>query len=159
MNWFNINKLEEDISNDNLSEKDGFNYLLAYFILSTIAIVGGNDEMSWRVQLLDIVIQIIIIIWAFNAIYNINLEIDGKDFFRRFFAISWVIGMRAVVVLLILFVIARIILRTLSENSSTLSFESNPIFDYILVIFFSLFSIIVSLLIMKSFRNLKPKTQ
>jgi len=158
MIWFNIKKLEEDISNDNLSEKDGFNYVLAYFILTTISVVGGYNEMSGWIRLLGAAIYVIITIWGLNASYNINLEIDGKDFFKRFFAISWVIVMRVLVAILILSVIGGIAMGILSENSSNLSLESNPMGGYIQVIFTSLVSIIVYLLIMKSFRKLKPKT-
>ena len=157
MIWFNIKRLEEDISNDNLSEKDGFNYVLAYFILLTVSAVGGvYNEMSGWMRLLGVTIQIIIMIWALNAIYKINLEIDGKDFFKRFFAINWVIGMRILLALVILAVIGGIAMGILYERGS--SPLSEPMGGYIQVIFGSLVSIIVYLLIMKSFRKLKPKT-
>lgn len=158
MIWFNIKKLEEDISNDQLSEKDGFNYVLAYFILSAISFVGGYNDMSGPIRLLGAAIFVLITIWALNAIYKINLEIDGKDFFKRFFAINWVIGMRVLVATLILFVIGWIVIAILSENSDKLSLESNPMVGFVQIIFASLFSIIIYLLIMNSFRKLKPKT-
>ena len=161
MIWFNIKKLEEDISNDNLSEKDGFNYVLAYvlasFILSTILAVVRFNEMSGGLRLLGTALYGIITIWGLNAIYKINLEIDGKDIVKRFIAINWVIGMRVLVVLLILAVIGGIAMGILSINRSNL--ESNPMAGYILVIFTSLVTIILYLLIMKSFRKLKPKTE
>ena len=156
MIWFNIKKLKEEISNDNLSEKDGFNYVLAYFILSTISAVGGYNEMTAGIRLLGAALYVIITIWGLNAIYKINLEIDGKDFFKRFFAINWVIGMRILVVLLILSVIGGIGMGILYERSS--SPLSEPMPGYLLVIFTSLVSIILYLLIMKSFRKLKPKS-
>jgi len=161
MIWFNIKKLEEDISNDNLSEKDGFNYVLAYvlasFILSTILAVVRFNEMSGGLRLLGTALYGIITIWGLKAIYKINLEIDGKDIVKRFIAINWVIGMRVLVVLLILAVIGGIAMGILSTNRSNL--ESNPMAGYILVIFTSLVTIILYLLIMKSFRKLKPKTE
>jgi len=160
MIWFNIKKLEEDISNDNLSEKDDFNYVLAYvlasFILSTILAVL-RYEMFGGLRLLGTALYGIITIWGLNAIYKINLEIDGKDIVKRFIAINWVIGMRVLVVLLILAVIGGIAMGILSINRSNL--ESNPMAGYILVIFTSLVTIILYLLIMKSFRKLKPKTE
>ena len=161
MIWFNIKKLEEDISNDNLSEKDGFNYVLAYvlasFILSTILAVVRFNEMSGGLRLLGTALYGIITIWGLKAIYKINLEIDGKDIVKRFFAINWVIGMRVLVALLILALIGGIAMGILSTNRSNL--ESNPMAGYILVIFTSLVTIILYLLIMKSFRKLKPKTE
>lgn len=160
MIWFNIKKLEEDISNDNLSKKDDFNYVLAYvlasFILSTILAVL-RYEMFGGIRLLGTALYGIITIWGLNAIYKINLEIDGKDIVKRFIAINWVIGMRVLVVLLILAVIGGIAMGILSINRSNL--ESNPMAGYILVIFTSLVTIILYLLIMKSFRKLKPKTE
>jgi len=161
MIWFNIKKLEEDISDDNLSEKDGFNYVLAYvlasFILSTILAVVRFNEMSGGLRLLGTALYGIITIWGLKAIYKINLEIDGKDIVKRFFAINWVIGMRVLVALLILALIGGIAMGILSTNRSNL--ESNPMAGYILVIFTSLVMIILYLLIMKSFRKLKPKTE
>ena len=50
MIWLNIEKLEEDISNDKLSEKDGFNYVLAYFIATTISVMIGSDNMSGSIR-------------------------------------------------------------------------------------------------------------
>ena len=41
MIWLDIRKLEDKISQNELSDKDGFNYVLAFFILSALTIDSG----------------------------------------------------------------------------------------------------------------------
>ena len=158
MIWLNIEKLEENISNDKLSNKDGFNYVLAYFILSAISFAVGYGDMSGSIRFIGAMINVVITIWGLNAIYKINLDIDGKDFFKRFFSIFWVIGMRVLVAALVISIFAGILIAILLDNGSNLSSGTNPMIGFVQVIFTSLYSIIVFLM-MNSFRKLNPKAK
>lgn len=88
MIWLDIKKLENKISVNELSDKDGFNYVLAYFILSAIIMATISNDSNALIKLLTCLIAVVINIWGLNAIYDANNEIDGRDFFKRYFAIS-----------------------------------------------------------------------
>ena len=159
MIWFNIKELENKISNNELSDKDGFNYVLAFFILSTIGYSISSDNTNGWFKLATCVISVLINIWGLRTIYNVNNEMDGKDFFKRFFAINWVIGFRLFIITIIVSIIFGIIVGILSVKSNTNYLEPNPIKDLFIMIFISMFSVICYLLIINSFRRLKLKTE
>jgi hypothetical protein len=159
MIWFNIKELENKISNDDLSDKDGFNYLLAFFILSTIGYsIASNNTTGW-ITFSGCIISILINIWGLKTIYEANKLIDGKDFFKRFFAIYWVIGFRLFLLTLPVYIIAGIFIAISSIKSGLNRLETNPIRDFVILIFVSLFSVICYLLIVNSVQRLKPKTK
>lgn len=119
MIWLDIKKLEEKISKNELSEKDGFQYVLAFFILSALSMdISSQGEELW-IRVLKCLLLVVVNIWGLNAAYKANTEIDGKDFSKRFFAISWVIGMRLLLGLLILVLILGIILGIIAIMNNT----------------------------------------
>ena len=84
MIWLDISNLEDKISKNELSDKDGFNYVLAYFILSALTMnIGSRNSNEW-IDLLNCFLSVLIAIWGLSAAYKANNEIDGKDFFKRF---------------------------------------------------------------------------
>lgn len=160
MIWFNISKLEEKISRNELSDKDGFNYVLAYFIVSVLTMsVSSQNENAWF-KLLNCFLLVLITIWGLNAAYKANNEIDGKDFFKRFFAINWVIGMRMILAVFILSFLLGVIIAVISLASVGGNLmDKKPFDDFIMSIFISLFEVIYYLLIINSIRRLKPITE
>lgn len=160
MIWFNIRKLEEKISNNELTDKDGFNYLLAFFIsISLIFTEIGSDNNVFWIKLLDLFLPIIVTIWGLHTAYNANIKIDGKDFFKRFFAINWVITMRMLGFVLIFLLISEII-----NGSASLSFreglhDKSQFLDIIGLVFTTIFEVVFYLLIINSFRKIKPKKE
>jgi hypothetical protein len=159
MIWFNIRKLEDKISKNELSDKDGFNYVLAYFILSVFAMSLGTHDKSVWIKLLHFVLLATITIWGLTAAYKANDEIDGKDFFKRFFAINWVIGMRMLFALVILIFIVGIVMAIISRVSGGNYVDNSPIKDFITLISVSLFEVIYYLLVINSIRRLKPVSE
>lgn len=158
MIWFNIKELEYKISNDDLSDKDGFNYLLAFFILSTIGYsIASNNTNGW-ITFLGCIISVLINIWGLKTIYEANKLVDGKDFFKRFFAFYWVIGFRLFLLTIPVFIIAGIVFSISSLKTGLPQMESNPIMDVVTLIFVSLFSVICYLLMINSIQRLRPKT-
>ena len=158
MIWYNISELESKISKNELTDKDGFNYLLAHFILSALTIgIGNTNEIVW-INLLNSSLMALITIWGLNSVYKANNEIDGKDFFKRLFAINWVISMR---LLSILFTLAFFmgILSVLFATKDGNFVDNKLIKDLIKTAFVSLFGIIYYFMVIGSFRRLKPITE
>jgi TRAP-type uncharacterized transport system fused permease subunit len=157
MIWFDIKNLENKIINNELSDKDGFNYVLAFFILSVIVLSFiTNDSSAWF-KLTECIIAILINIWGLKTVYEVNNEIDGKDFLKRFFAINWVIGMRLIVISIILAVIAGIVIGIFSVTNGMIINDTNPDKDILGLIFTAIFSIICYLLMINSFHRLRKK--
>jgi len=151
MIWFDISKLEDKISRNELSDKDGYNYVLAFFILSVLAMsISSQDGNAW-IKLSNCFLLVLITIWGLDGAYKANTEIDGKDFFKRFFAINWVIGMRMLVVAFLFGIVLAIISLAVDTPAG-----KGPIRELISTIFVSLFSVIYYLLIIKSIRKLGP---
>lgn len=149
MIWFDLKNLESKIAKDDLTDKDGFHYLLAYFILMSISSILPSDT-DILISLLQGGIFVIITIWGITELYKVNNEFDGKDFLKRFLAITWVIGFR-------LFLISLPILIFIGVSIGMAISGSSPkyIMDLVIVVFTALFSIIYYLLAINSFRRLK----
>jgi hypothetical protein len=155
MIWLDISNLEDKISKNELSDKDGFNYVLAYFILSVLTMnIGYQNSNEW-IDLLNFFSSALITVWGLTAAYKANNEIDGKDFLKRFFAINWVIGMRMLLAVLILGMVAGIVVGIISIISSDAICEGLSK-DLFRAISMSLFEVIYYLLIRNSIRRLKP---
>lgn len=159
MIWLDIKVIESKISNGELTEKDGFNYLFAFLILSAICLTLFTNNEHGVYKLLDCILTTVITIWGIKATYKANNDIDGKDFLNRFLAISWVIGMRLIIVALIIGLIVGIIAAIASKNTSNNLSDNKSVIEVFTLIFISMFQIICYLLIINSFRNLKIKTE
>lgn len=156
MIWLNINELENKISENKLSEKDGFNYVMAYFILSVLSMsFVTHNESAW-IKSLNCGLIIVITIWGLNSVYKANSEIDGKDFFKRFFAINWVIGMRMLFALVVLIIILGIVMGIISLVINSNDMDNSMSKDLIATGFVSIFEIVYYSLVRNSFRRLKP---
>jgi len=158
MIWFNLKNLESKISNNELSDKDGFNYLLANAIVTTLAVsvTTAKDSATWIV-ITGLIIALLITIWGIKAAFIANNSIDGKDFLKRYLAISWVICMRIFVVILVLALILGIVIGILTVMNGEDNYTNNPIKDVITMISTAMVSFICYLLIVNSFKRLKPE--
>ena len=162
MIWFDLKKLESKISKNQLSNKDGFVYLLAFFILSELSAYGAMNETSLWVKIVSCIIMVLITIWGLIALYKVNEEVDGKDFFKRFFAITWVVGFRLFVITLgiglILTLIVGIINPDDAEKTLEESIEQESLFrDIFLLAITTFFGVLFYALSINSFRRLKQK--
>jgi len=158
MIWFNLKSLESKISNNELSDKDGFNYLLANAIVTIIAvnITTGKDSATWML-LTGFFLALLITIWGINAAFSANNAIDGKDFLKRYLAISWVISMRIFVVILGVALISGIVMGILTAMNGEDNYTNSPIKDVIIMTITAFVSFICYLLIVNSFKRLKPQ--
>ena len=146
MNWLNLKELENKISTNNLTDKEGVDYLLANFIYgsvwSYIASINGLNLNST----INLLITLFVGIFILFKLYSLNNELDGKDFFKRYFAVTWVIRMKLLIVYFI-FLFLYLALFDMKEKNQTA------------VIISLLFSVTISLIFcvmtIKSFKRLK----
>lgn len=157
MIWYDLKNLENKIAKHELSDKEGLNYVIAYFVLTAVTFsLITNDSNNW-VKLSECVLSVLVNVWGLKAVYKINSEIDGKDFFKRFFAINWVVGIRLLVFVMSLALIVSILVGVFStKNDINLSRSSQDIFE---LVFTTIYSLSFYFLIIKSFRRLKMITQ
>jgi hypothetical protein len=155
MIWFDIKELERKISRNELSEKDGFYYLIAYSIMSVFALSFAANKTNGWMMLSEFAISLLITIWGLNTIYEVNNGIDGKDLLKRFFAITWVIGMRMFIVLIPLAIFIGMFYGIFAVKNNINIHETNPLVGIISITFKSVFTIIYILLTINSFKNLK----
>lgn len=159
MIWYNISELESKISDNELTDKDGLNYVLAHFILSALTVgINTQNEIVW-IPFLNSLIMVAITIWGLNKVYKANNEIDRKDFFKRFFAINWVIGMRLLSILLVFVFCVEIVKVLLLNSGYHVYMENTTIKHLIQTGFMSMFGLMYYLLVINSFRRLKPITE
>ncbi len=157
MIWFNMKALEHKIASDRLSDKDGFNYLLAFVVVFVVAIIiGGKIENSWF-KFSACLIHALISVWGLNASFNANMGIDGRDFFKRFFAISWIIALRLFFAAIVLIFLLLLIVGAISSEADVDLQELSPLKDLVVVVFGLLFTVIYYLLVIGKFYELAPQ--
>jgi hypothetical protein len=98
MIWFDIDELELKLKNGDLSDKDGFNYLLANLVLFSIVpyLDSGDYTIRWLIAL-EIVIGVAMTVIGTKMTFDINSAGDSKDYLKRFLSLSFVTGIRLVV--------------------------------------------------------------
>ncbi len=140
MIWFNIKELEKKIVENEFSDKEGFKYFLAFSILGFLATYISASENF--ISFIELLIGVVITIWGSYSIFKANSAGDGQDFFKRYFALSWVIGFRLLIIILIITIPLFII-------SGIISFASiNSLNSEYTVLTHGFGSMIISLLIM-----------
>ncbi len=156
MVWFNMKELEHKIACNSLSDKDGFNYLLAFVVVFAIAVIlGGKIENSWF-KFSACLFHAFISVWGLNASFTANMGIDGRDFFKRFFAISWIIALRLFFAAIILIFLLLLIVGAISNEADVDLQELSPLKDLVIVVFGLLFTVIYYLLVIGKFYELAP---
>ena len=93
MNWINLQEIEQKIVEKQYSDKEAFHYFLGSAILYTLScfLLGEEYENGYKLVVIPALCIIIITsIFSFKT-YTKN---GGTDFFKDYFALSWVIGWR-----------------------------------------------------------------
>ena len=98
MNWFNLQDLESRLSVDKVSDQEGFYYLLANLILFGLASYGASETYNHGGFLFaEIIIMLTVTIFGLNLTFKANKTGDGSNYFKRFLALYFVIGIRLIV--------------------------------------------------------------
>lgn len=102
MIWYDTKKLEKELVEGNISEKEGFNYLLTSTLISVIvSYPSGRNYENKVLTAIELIIDILIIIITLKTTFKINTNGDGKDYLKRYVSLSLVIFIRLVVFLII----------------------------------------------------------
>jgi hypothetical protein len=105
---FNIKKLEQELSNRNISDKKALWYLIFTSLLFSLKSYVPNEIIETNetnlLTLLEIAISAIITIWACLKTFEINSKGDNQDFFKRFISLSFVVTIRVLVFLFLLLI-------------------------------------------------------
>lgn len=104
MIWLRLKKLETKLINNDISEKTSFQYLLVHLVLIALVMtIPGEEEFShwgWKAGrgLLDLVITVV----GTYLVFSINSKGDNRDFVKRYLSLSFVNGLRLVLLILLL---------------------------------------------------------
>lgn len=160
MIWLDLKGLERKISNNELSENDGFNYLMATMVLTSIAVGGFSRQSSYSwLNFLNVILAVGITVWGINACYKANNDLDGKDFLKRFLAISWVISMRMLLWVIGLSLVIGIIVGIVIATNGVHDGVLQPMKDILILILTALLSLVCYLFIINSFKSLKVNAE
>lgn len=138
MYWINLPKLEKQLKANRLSDSNALDYIIANVIVTTLAVYTIDDPFNG----LDNLNVLPILIIAFLGIrYNFNAysRLEGKNFFKFYWALYWVISIRVVLfVLFFLLVVMPVILYLIGNSTYANALENvhlylnNPWLDSIL---------------------------
>jgi len=155
MIWFNLKELENKLIKNQISEKDSFYYILAFFIIYNLVFFGDQEESFsnkwWSV--LNLVVGIAITIYGLRKLFSINQLGDNTDFLKRLFSLAFVHSVRIVIfltALIFFFFITDEILMATSEFRLTGLLPEN----LSLFLLENLTSILFYFLMIRSFKNI-----
>jgi hypothetical protein len=116
MFFWRIEALKTQLRRGSLPQPAAFGYLLAILLLYTAGTVAPITTLAWSPSALDRSVYVALILFVGGgtyAAYRANGGRQGSDFVARYVAISWVLGNRLAVMLLlpimaVLFVLAMV---------------------------------------------------
>lgn len=138
MTWFNIKELERKLINNELSDKESFDYLLFSSVLLTFfTYIGVKEHSNDWLHFLELIISLVITIVGTKATYTINATGGQKDYLKRYISLSFVVGVRLFVFALLVAFILGIIVATINPHSEK-DPNSEEIGKLIFVLFFGI---------------------
>ena len=154
MYWINLAALERQMVDDHYTEKSTFHYFLAYFILSCLSLTIDLDvEGLYKLGILP---YVLLTIWGSYAIFNKYKKNDGKDFFPRYWGLSWVIGFRLMLIFIpLILILGPLSLYTLSNYIIKEPFIPN--WNWFEIAFSLLYIGLFYLLLKRSFKRVAKK--
>ncbi|MEP0712955.1 MAG: hypothetical protein ABJC55_13640, partial [Algoriphagus sp.] len=132
---------------------DGFEYFLAFSIMGALSMYINTSYSLLTV--LEVAIVVGITIWGSYLIFKTNSEGDRKDFFKRYFALAWVISFRLFIFTMIATFFISILLLTFGSKGGGVNSYVTDIFMMIIV---SLFGLVYYLLLNNSFRKVSSRS-
>lgn len=154
MIWFDIKNLEEKLIENEISERTGYHYLLAFLIIITLAISGEEpaDFTSQTLRFLDIIIGLIITIWGTGKLFEINNKGNNRDFLKRYFSLCFVHTSRIVIVVFLITLLYNLVAEFMLVDYSKYldNLLKNDISE---LVFNILFQIVFYFLVIRSFKK------
>lgn len=156
MTWFNIKELERKIINDELTDKESFDYLLYSSVLLTFfTYIGTKEHTNDWLHFLELIISIVITILILKETYIINAKGGQKDYLKRYTSLSFVAGIRLFVYAFLGAIPLGIIMAALDGNV-----EKNQTNEEIVkLIFISIFGIVYYIQLTNSFKRVNKTNE
>lgn len=120
MIWFNTKKLEKQLIDRALSDKDSYYYLFTSFILfSLLPYLPDEDfiEASYWFRVSLVIVDVGITAITIKETYKINQQGDRQDYLKRFLSLSFVNSIRLAVYLAPVFVVLELLDDYLNDNT------------------------------------------
>ena len=92
MIWYNIKTLEKKLRQGDLSDKETFNYIIAYVILLALASTSIDRYKTEWLTYIDVIVTTIIALIGLKKAFDINSAGDNKDYLKRLISLSFVSG-------------------------------------------------------------------
>ncbi|WP_310594853.1 hypothetical protein [Flavobacterium sp.] len=138
MTWFNIKEVERKLINDELTDKESFDYLLYTSVLFTFfTYVGVKEHTNDWLHFLEFIITLVITIVGIKATYTINAKGGQKDYLKRYTSLSFVAGIRLFVYAFLVAIPFGIIMAALNGNIEK-NQTNDEIIKLILVVIFGI---------------------
>jgi hypothetical protein len=143
---------------NDFSDEEGFKYFLAYSITGVVATSASATSHNF-VAFAGLLAGVLITIWGCLSIFKANSTGDGKNFYKRYFALSWVIGFRLLIYILIIGIPLVIIYGIMSpESFNTVDSDSTTLSaDFATMLISSLVMLIYYLLLTSSFNRVSTQ--
>jgi hypothetical protein len=151
MIWLNIKEAERKLSANELTDSESFKYLLGIGILASIN--GQQHFFNEWLNFFDTILSVLTTIWGLNKLYQTNNLIDGQDFYKRLFVLTWVTGWRICVYLILPIAIIEAIFKEIYGYSLV---PDNITAQTIQTIVYALITVIYFIMINSSFKRLLP---
>ena len=152
MNWINLSDAENKLKENSFENREALKYLLAYMIFNTLVGFGVIERNV--ISFISVVLQIIIAVWGIMKVFNANELGDGKDFFKRYIVISWIVGFRLLLVALLITTPILVIINIFANNQILGGFS---IKDIVMLFMGIIFSFIYYYYFVKSIKNISFK--
>ncbi|WP_424493514.1 hypothetical protein [Salinimicrobium sp. GXAS 041] len=152
MIWFRIKALEKLLIEGKVSDKLAFYYLLTHLIFLTVAGYISDDYGPRWVLLLHFMISLMAVIWGVRKTYKINEEGDNQDYLKRFLSLSFVAGIR-MLLLIIIISVPLAVARMLADTYHIHLFNSTQ--EHLLLLFAYLFyNVLYYHILLRSFKRI-----
>ena len=104
MIWINVKKLEAQLVKGEITDRLAFAYLLCHLVaLSVRGHFVREEDLLWAVWA-HLLLGLGAMLWGLNRSFVINQQGDNRDYFKRFLSISFVAGLRSVLIVGFVFV-------------------------------------------------------
>lgn len=95
MVWFNIKKLERKLITNDSPHTLGYCYFIIFLTALTILYLYPNTSRgAEELKILGFIASLLISFWGFRKILLLNQQGGNKDFYKKFFSLSFVTGLR-----------------------------------------------------------------
>ncbi len=157
MVWFQIKVLENKIKRNEFSDRECLNYLFCYLFLNalTLGVIKPNSFYydHWIVAT-RVIGYFAINMWGIFLTFKTNKSGDGRDYFKRFIAIYFVISLRLVIWFAAITVLIIVIATIIIGEHATQSFINSITNIWINMLSVLVLQLIVYLMMNNSFKRL-----